>query len=84
LHGTFDDAGPVAKLRAEEDVGVGEEVLLERDDDELCAAKACAEERADVVCGTGRAAASISSRMHIGAGLNCRSAMISDSAMSDL
>ena len=33
--GAFDDASVIAEPRAEEHVGVGEEALLERDDDEL-------------------------------------------------
>ena len=49
LRGAFDYASAVAETRAEENVGVGEETLLERDDYELCAAEACAEERADVL-----------------------------------
>ena len=49
LRSTFDDAGPVAKPHAEEDVGVGEEALFERDDDELCTVEAGVEERANVL-----------------------------------
>ena len=49
LRGAFDDAGPVAEPHAEENVDVREEAVFQREDDELCAAKACAEERADLV-----------------------------------
>ena len=49
LRGTLDDASAVAKAGAKEDIRISEEALLERDDDELGAAEACAEERADVL-----------------------------------
>ena len=49
LRSALDDARAVAEARPEEDVGVREEALLERDDDELCAAEPRAEEGADVL-----------------------------------
>jgi hypothetical protein len=45
----LDYARAVAEARAEQDVRVGEKALFERDDDELRAAEAPAEERADVL-----------------------------------
>ena len=49
LRRTLNDTGAVSESRAKEDVGVGEEALLERDDDELRTAETRAEERADVL-----------------------------------
>ena len=135
LRGAFDDAGPVTEPHAEENVGIREEALFEREDDELCAVgraccaapelvrgektrvpalrqpcmyiliylismsrllarlcclpystvEACAEECTDVLrVGQVKRSVDLVEDVHIGAGLNCSSAMISDSAMSDL
>ena len=81
----FDDAGPATEPHAEENVCVHEEALIERENDYLCAVEACAEERADVLCvGQVKRGIDLVEDVHIGAGLNCSSVMISDSAMSDL
>lgn len=47
--GTLDDGRAVAEAGTEEHVGVREQPLLERDDDELRALEAGAEELADVL-----------------------------------
>lgn len=49
LRRTLNNTSTVSESRAKEDVGVGEEALLERDDDELRTAETRAEERADVL-----------------------------------
>ena len=49
LRRTLNDTSTVSESRAKEDVGVGEEALLERHDDELRTAETRAEERADVL-----------------------------------
>ena len=85
FRGAFDDAGPVTEPHAEENVGVREEALLGQDDDELWAVEACAEDRADVLrVGQVKRSVDLVEDVHVGAGLNCSSAMISNSVMSDL
>ena len=80
-----DDAGPATEPHVEENVCVREEALIEREIDDLCAVEACAEERADVLCvGQVKRSVDLVKDVHIGAGLNCSIAMISDSVMSDL
>ncbi len=49
LRGALDHASAVAEAGTEEDVCISKEALLQRDDDELCAAEAGAEESADVL-----------------------------------
>ena len=49
LRRTLHNTSTVSESRAKEDVGVGEEALLERDDDELRTAETRAEERSDVL-----------------------------------
>ena len=85
MRGAFDDAGPATEPHAEENVCVREKALLERENNDLCAVEACAEERADVLCVRQvKRSVDLVKDVHIGTGLNCSSAMISDSAMSDL
>jgi hypothetical protein len=49
LGGSLNNAGPVVEAGAEEHIGVGEEALFERDDDELGTTETCAEEHAGVL-----------------------------------
>ena len=49
LRSSFDDASAITESRAEKHIRVRKQTLFQRDNDELCPAEPCSEERADVL-----------------------------------
>jgi hypothetical protein len=85
LRRALDYARAVAEARAEEDIRLFVKRPSLSETTMNCAPRNRVRKSVPMCCVCERSsAASISSRMYIGAGLNCSSAMISESAMSDL